>query len=83
MSRAYMCLRQRSFNMSGGEREKSSDKKTLPPAAKRALAEAEDRRARADAEQKTPTEKKEIGGPKGEEPTRYGDWERNGRAVDF
>jgi len=26
---------------------------------------------------------KEIGGPKGPEPTRYGDWERNGRCVDF
>lgn len=25
----------------------------------------------------------EWGGPKGEEPTRYGDWERNGRASDF
>ncbi|MDA0306580.1 MAG: DUF1674 domain-containing protein [Proteobacteria bacterium] len=29
----------------------------------------------------TPVE--EIGGPKGLEPTRYGDWERKGRAVDF
>jgi len=26
---------------------------------------------------------KEIGGPKGPEPTRYGDWERKGIAVDF
>jgi hypothetical protein len=26
---------------------------------------------------------KEIGGPKGPEPTRYGDWERNGRCFDF
>jgi hypothetical protein len=25
----------------------------------------------------------EIGGPKGPEPTRYGDWERNGRVSDF
>ena len=25
----------------------------------------------------------EIGGPKGLEPTRYGDWERKGRCVDF
>ena len=25
----------------------------------------------------------ETGGPKGPEPTRYGDWERNGRCVDF
>jgi hypothetical protein len=25
----------------------------------------------------------ELGGPKGLEPTRYGDWERDGRCVDF
>jgi hypothetical protein len=25
----------------------------------------------------------EYGGPKGPEPTRYGDWERKGRCVDF
>jgi hypothetical protein len=25
----------------------------------------------------------EYGGPKGEEPTRYGDWEKNGRCIDF
>ena len=26
---------------------------------------------------------KEYGGPKGKEPTRYGDWEKNGRCTDF
>jgi hypothetical protein len=26
---------------------------------------------------------REIGGPKGLEPTRYGDWEVNGRCTDF
>jgi hypothetical protein len=26
---------------------------------------------------------REIGGPKGPEPTRYGDWERDGRCTDF
>lgn len=31
----------------------------------------------------TPDEAKEIGGPKGLEPTRFGDWERDGRCVDF
>ena len=25
----------------------------------------------------------EIGGPKGKEPTRFGDWEKNGRISDF
>jgi hypothetical protein len=29
------------------------------------------------------TRPKEIGGPKGPEPTRYGDWEQNGRCTDF
>jgi hypothetical protein len=26
---------------------------------------------------------REIGGPTGPEPTRYGDWERRGRCIDF
>lgn len=30
-----------------------------------------------------PGKPKELGGPKGPEPTRYGDWERNGRCFDF
>jgi hypothetical protein len=25
----------------------------------------------------------EYGGPKGKDPTRYGDWEKNGRCIDF
>ena len=28
-------------------------------------------------------DKREIGGPKGPEPTRYGDWEKGGRCIDF
>ena len=31
----------------------------------------------------TQTPAKETGGPKGPEPTRYGDWERKGKCVDF
>jgi hypothetical protein len=30
-----------------------------------------------------PNRPKELGGPKGPEPTRFGDWERDGRCVDF
>ncbi len=30
-----------------------------------------------------PPRTKEIGGPKGPEPTRYGDWEKAGRCIDF
>jgi hypothetical protein len=43
-------------------------RKPLTPAAQRALAEAAERR---------------LQGPKGPEPTRYGDWERKGIASDF
>lgn len=51
----------------------------LPPAAQRALEEAAARRAKAEEEKR----QAEKGGPGGPEPTRYGDWERKGRAVDF
>ncbi len=50
----------------------------LTPAARRALEEAATRRKTATIEAAP-----EIGGPAGPEPTRYGDWERKGRAVDF
>jgi hypothetical protein len=53
--------------------------KTLSPAAKRALQEAAARRAEATTAP-APTE---LGGAQGPEPTRYGDWERKGVAVDF
>ena len=56
-----------------------SEKKDLPPEAIRALAEAEDRRKKAEA-LKLP---KELGGRKGPEPVRYGDWEKKGLAIDF
>jgi len=56
-------------------------RKPLTPAAKRALAEAEARRQAAVANAQPPA--KEFQGPKGPEPTRYGDWERKGIASDF
>ncbi len=59
--------------------ESAAPGKALTPAAKRALKEAAERR-RIEAEQDRPTEQ---GGPSGEEPTRYGDWERGGIAYDF
>jgi hypothetical protein len=36
-----------------------------------------------EAAQPAPTKAAETGGPKGLEPTRYGDWERKGKCVDF
>jgi hypothetical protein len=56
-------------------------RKPLPEAAKRALAEAEARRA--EAAQHEAAREKEYQGPKGPEPTRYGDWEVKGIASDF
>ncbi|WP_417492145.1 DUF1674 domain-containing protein [Maricaulis sp.] len=54
--------------------------KVLTPAARRALEEAAARRAAIDAMTELPAE---TGGPKGLEPTRFGDWERNGKTSDF
>ena len=48
-------------------------------AARRALSEAEARRKAAPA----PDRPKELGGRKGPEPTRFGDWEKDGIASDF
>ncbi len=53
--------------------------KPLTPQARRALEEAAARRAQAQADARAIEE----GGPKGLEPTRFGDWERKGIAVDF
>ncbi|WP_291869262.1 DUF1674 domain-containing protein [Bradyrhizobium sp.] len=59
----------------------TGDRKPLPPAAQRALAEAEARRLAAAAGARPAP--KELQGPKGLEPTRYGDWENKGIASDF
>lgn len=55
------------------------DTPDLPPAALRALAEAEERRKAATATALPP----ELGGRDGPEPVRYGDWEKKGLAIDF
>ena len=53
--------------------------KVLSPAALRALSEAAERRRM----EPVVAARTEDGGPGGPEPTRYGDWERKGMAVDF
>ena len=65
-----------SFN--AGVPHAASDR-PLTEAARRALLEAAERRANG-GESGLPTE---HGGPRGPEPTRYGDWEKKGLAVDF
>jgi hypothetical protein len=66
--------------MASADQIKPPNKK-LPPAAERALSEAAERRA--DAERKAAEPAKEVGGPSGPEPTRYGDWEKKGLTSDF
>lgn len=56
------------------------DAEDLPPAARRALAEAEARRKAAESQPAPPVE---LGGRDGPDPVRYGDWEKKGLAVDF
>ena len=57
--------------------------KPLSDAARRALQEATERRAAIDAAALASGGAPEQGGPTGLEPTRYGDWEHKGMAIDF
>ena len=70
--------------------EKLEHRPALTDAAKRALAEAEDRRRQAgQAAQKNTSgsqpkdQPKELGGQDGPDPVRYGDWEKGGLISDF
>ncbi len=61
--------------------DRAEYERRIREAARRALKEAEERRKRARAgKAECP---REIGGPEGPEPTRYGDWERKGIVSDF
>lgn len=60
--------------------DKPSD---IPPAAQRALAEAEARRKAAEDARTAGDAPRELGGRDGPEPVRFGDWEKKGIAVDF
>lgn len=59
----------------------AAPRRPLSPAAQRALAEAEARRAEARAREAAAP--KEYGGRGGNDPARYGDWEVKGIACDF
>ena len=65
--------------MGQSENEEEARKRRIAEAAKRALAEAEARR-QAESAPELPAE---VGGAKGPEPTRHGDWEKDGIASDF
>lgn len=66
----------------GGADESGKPQRRLTEAARRALAEAEERR-RTEQAGKAGQAAPEIGGRGGKDPARYGDWEIKGRAIDF
>lgn len=61
------------------ETSDTHDISAFPPAAQRALKEAQERQQKSDRTELPP----ELGGRDGPEPVRYGDWEKKGLAVDF
>jgi hypothetical protein len=66
---------------SGTPERPQDSRPRLTPAAERALAEAQARRAARAGDKVDGPE--EVGGRGGLDPTRYGDWEVNGLASDF
>jgi hypothetical protein len=65
----------------GGSTAAAPSHRSLAPAAERALAEAQARRAEFD--RKSKEQPKELHGRNGPDPARYGDWEVKGIASDF
>ena len=75
----------KAYDRAGGDRPdeaqpSSSSPRVLTPEARRALAEAEERRQKLANDSKAP---REIGGRDGPDPTRFGDWEKGGITSDF
>ena len=71
--------------MSNGARKMTADNKTGQAPAKPSSSAPGADAPSAPAKKKKVKARNipETGGPKGPEPTRYGDWERKGRCVDF
>ena len=63
------------------KQKQTGSKPALSPQALRALEEAEKRREKID--KTTTPRRREVDGRDGPEPTRYGDWEKNGIISDF
>ncbi len=61
-----------------GDAVRGRDDRPLSPAARRALAEAAERRAQSE-----PERPHEVNGREGLDPVRHGDWEVKGLATDF
>lgn len=65
------------------ERVPAGQRTTTPKPAQNAAAPKADPATVSDTQKAEEGKVKELGGPKGPEPTRFGDWERDGRCVDF
>lgn len=72
---------QRPIDETGDRAVAGAGRSELSQAARRVLAEAEERRRPGELNQ--PAARKEINGRDGPEPVRYGDWEVGGIASDF
>ncbi len=72
--------RNRAPDVRGGQAEQPRDRR-LSPAARRALAEAAERRRLAQLQHTSGVT--ELGGRDGPDPVRYGDWEKDGIVSDF
>ena len=66
--------------MTEGDNPKTETPATAAESAETGSGEREDQGNKAEDDHR---ESEELGGPKGPEPTRYGDWERKGRCIDF
>jgi hypothetical protein len=77
-----MAVEDRSVTVNGAQSDPDPESapRALTPEARRALAEAEERRKKQAAE---PTAPPEVGGREGPDPTRFGDWEKGGITSDF
>ena len=60
--------------------ERQIDADTAPPGS---ADTPEDKRSTASEDRNADTVPREVGGRKGPDPTRYGDWEKGGRCIDF
>jgi hypothetical protein len=70
-----LCRYSRRFNLS-----RLTMPTPLPPSQP---VDAEPAESAENSAERAPAPSREVGGPKGPEPTRYGDWEKNGRCIDF
>ena len=60
-----------------------NDETALPPPDNARMSAGRSHRKKEDGEGGKHADRREIGGPRGPEPTRYGDWEVGGRCTDF